>query len=75
MNFGGAATKAWKDIWGCGQGIAAVKGGEPAQALLARLAAEYEEARLRDSSCPCAAASRLHGPGQVSVRCECYSRP
>jgi len=47
MNFGGAATKAWKDIWGCGQGIAAVKSVVPAQALVARLAAEYEEARRR----------------------------
>jgi nitronate monooxygenase len=47
MNFGGAATKAWKDIWGCGQGIAAVKAVVPAGALVARLAAEYEEARSR----------------------------
>ena len=23
MNFGGASAKAWKDIWGCGQGIGA----------------------------------------------------
>jgi nitronate monooxygenase len=47
MNFGGAATKAWKEIWGCGQGIAAVKAVVPAQALVARLAAEYQEARRR----------------------------
>ena len=39
--------KAWKDIWGCGQGIAAVKAVVPAQVLVARLAAEYEEARRR----------------------------
>ena len=25
MNFGAGAAKAWKDIWGCGQGIGAVK--------------------------------------------------
>ena len=31
MNFGGAgAAKAWKDIWGCGQGIGAVKAVVPA---------------------------------------------
>jgi nitronate monooxygenase len=24
MNFGGDAKKAWKDIWGCGQGIGAI---------------------------------------------------
>jgi len=47
MNFGGDARKAWKDIWGCGQGIAAVKEVVPAQALIARLAREYEEARRR----------------------------
>jgi nitronate monooxygenase len=47
MNFGGDARKAWKDIWGCGQGIGAVKEIVPARALIARLKAEYEEARVR----------------------------
>jgi len=47
MNFGGDARKAWKDIWGCGQGIGAVKEVVPARVLVARLAAEYEEARHR----------------------------
>jgi len=47
MDFGGDARKAWKDIWGCGQGIAAVNEVVPAGALVARLAAEYEEARRR----------------------------
>ena len=45
MNFGGDAKKAWKDIWGCGQGIGAVKEIVPARALIARLKSEYEEAR------------------------------
>jgi len=45
MNFGGDAKKAWKDIWGCGQGIGAVKEILPARALIARLRAEYEQAR------------------------------
>jgi len=45
MNFGGDARKAWKDIWGCGQGIAAVKEVVPARVLIARLKREYEEAR------------------------------
>ena len=45
MNFGGDAKKAWKDIWGCGQGIGAVKEIVPARVLIARLAAEYEQAR------------------------------
>jgi nitronate monooxygenase len=49
MNFGGGegAKKAWKDIWGCGQGIAAVKSIAPAAALVDRLAAEYAQARAR----------------------------
>lgn len=48
MNFGsGAAPKAWKDIWGCGQGIGAVKAVVPARELVARLAREYAEARAR----------------------------
>jgi nitronate monooxygenase len=47
MNFGGDAVKAWKDIWGCGQGIAAVKQVVPTRALIARLADEYQAARER----------------------------
>jgi len=47
MNFGGDAKKAWKDIWGCGQGIGAVKAVVPAAELVARLQREYEEARAR----------------------------
>ena len=47
MNFGGDAKKAWKDIWGCGQGIAAIKKVVPARELIERLAREYEEARTR----------------------------
>ena len=48
MNFGGeGAKKAWKDIWGCGQGIGAVKSVVPAAELVARLRREYEAARQR----------------------------
>ena len=47
MNFGGDAKKAWKDIWGCGQGIGAVKQVLPARELIGRLKAEYEQARRR----------------------------
>ena len=47
MNFGGAATKAWKDIWGCGQGIGAVDKVVPARELIARLRSEYDAAKLR----------------------------
>ncbi len=44
MNFGGDSAKAWKDIWGCGQGIGAIKGVVPARELIARLRREYDEA-------------------------------
>jgi nitronate monooxygenase len=47
MNFGGDAKKAWKDIWGCGQGIGAVKEVQPAAQLVARLASEYRAAQAR----------------------------
>ncbi len=42
---GGA--KAWKDIWGSGQGIGAVKAVEPVAKLVDRLEAEYRAARAR----------------------------
>ncbi len=50
MNFGGgegSKAKAWKDIWGCGQGIAAVKGVVPAAELVARLRSELAAAQAR----------------------------
>jgi nitronate monooxygenase len=47
MNFGGDAKKAWKDIWGCGQGISAVKAVVPAAELVARLKREYQAAKQR----------------------------
>ena len=45
MNFGGGAQKAWKDIWGCGQGIAAVEKVQPTAELVARLKREYAQAK------------------------------
>jgi nitronate monooxygenase len=48
MNFGSGGNqeaKAWKDIWGCGQGIGAVKAVVTAGELIDRLAAEYEAAK------------------------------
>jgi nitronate monooxygenase len=50
MNFGsggGSKAKAWKDIWGCGQGIGAVKEVGSVEALVDRLKSEYAEARRR----------------------------
>ena len=45
MNFGGASAKAWKDIWGCGQGIGAVDKIQPAGEFVARLKREYAAAK------------------------------
>ncbi|CAN7552995.1 nitronate monooxygenase family protein [Pararhizobium sp. LjRoot235] len=49
MDFETATTgaKAWKDIWGCGQGIGAVTEIVPVSSLVDRLAREYDEARQR----------------------------
>ena len=52
MNFasasgGGSKPKAWRDIWGCGQGIGAVKAVVPAAERIAELKREYEEAKKR----------------------------
>ncbi|MEJ5021544.1 nitronate monooxygenase family protein [Ochrobactrum vermis] len=38
-------AKAWKDIWGCGQGIGAIREVAPAGQLIDRLEREYKEAR------------------------------
>ncbi|MCR5858317.1 nitronate monooxygenase family protein [Mesorhizobium sp. J428] len=45
MDFGSA--KAWKEIWGCGQGIGVVKEIVSAGELVDRLAREYDAARAR----------------------------
>jgi nitronate monooxygenase len=49
MNFAGAdsAKKAWKDIWGAGQGVGAVKAVVSTAELVARLKREYTAARER----------------------------
>ncbi|KRB33020.1 nitronate monooxygenase family protein [Acidovorax sp. Root70] len=47
MNFGGDAKKAWKDIWGCGQGIGSIGAVTSTAELVAKLRSEYEAARAR----------------------------
>jgi nitronate monooxygenase len=47
MNFGDGAAKAWKDIWGAGQGVGAVDAVVGVAELVARLRREYAEARGR----------------------------
>ncbi|HET9426845.1 MAG TPA: nitronate monooxygenase family protein [Allosphingosinicella sp.] len=48
MDFGtgeGSKAKAWRDIWGSGQGIGAIRAIQPAADYIAQLAADYEAAR------------------------------
>ena len=40
-------SKAWKDIWGCGQGIGAVNEIQPVSERVAQMKTEYLEARAR----------------------------
>ena len=47
MNFGGDAKKAWKDIWGCGQGIGGVNRVQSTADFVAQLRREYLAARAR----------------------------
>jgi nitronate monooxygenase len=47
MNFGGDAKKAWKDIWGSGQGIGAIHKIQSTADFVAQLRREYREARER----------------------------
>jgi nitronate monooxygenase len=50
MNFGSGgnqSVKAWRDIWGSGQGIGAVKAVTPVAAFVDKLDAEYRAARAR----------------------------
>jgi nitronate monooxygenase len=47
MNFGGDKSKAWKDIWGCGQGIGTVTKVQPVADFVAQLKREYAQAKAR----------------------------
>ncbi|WP_299197313.1 nitronate monooxygenase family protein [uncultured Tateyamaria sp.] len=49
MNFssGSSKPKAWKTIWGSGQGVGAVTSIGPAAAIVDRIASEYAEAQAR----------------------------
>jgi len=47
MNFGAERVKAWRDIWGAGQGVGQIHDVLPAGAIVARLESEYLAARAR----------------------------
>lgn len=60
MNFGTASAKAWKDIWGSGQGIGAITEVVKAHELIDRLKREYLEA--------CGFSGQCAGPGTADLR-------
>jgi nitronate monooxygenase len=45
MNFGGDKPMAWKEIWGCGQGIGAVSQVQSSEAYISQIKREYASAR------------------------------
>jgi nitronate monooxygenase len=47
MNFGGDKAKAWKDIWGAGQGVGLMDDVPSVAQLVERLKREYDDARAR----------------------------
>ncbi|MCX7172684.1 MAG: nitronate monooxygenase family protein [Proteobacteria bacterium] len=47
MNFGSTRTKAWRDVWGAGQGVGSMSDIPPTAELVARLEREYAAARTR----------------------------
>jgi nitronate monooxygenase len=47
MNFAGDKSKAWKDIWGCGQGIGVINKIQTTAELIAQLKREFADAKKR----------------------------
>lgn len=47
MSFGSGAAKAWRDIWGAGQGVGLMDDVPTVAEMVARLKAEYDAARRR----------------------------
>ena len=47
MNFGSDSGKAWRDIWGCGQGIGAISEVGTVAAYVQQLQHQYQAARQR----------------------------
>lgn len=52
MNFGSTRTKAWKDIWGAGQGVGLIDDSPTVAEVVGRMKAEYEAARARIAGLP-----------------------
>ena len=53
MSFGGSRdAKAWKDIWGAGQGVGTIDDVLPTAELIARMKQEYQAAKAALCSNP-----------------------
>ena len=50
MNFGSGGAKAWKDIWGSGQGVGSIHNIPSVAEIVAQLKQEYEAAKVRINS-------------------------
>ncbi|MFG1298211.1 nitronate monooxygenase family protein [Xanthobacter sp. V3C-3] len=47
MSFSSGKVKAWRDVWGAGQGVGTIADAPPVAEVVARLAREYADARAR----------------------------
>jgi nitronate monooxygenase len=47
MSFGSGSAKAWRDIWGAGQGVGLMEDVPTVEEMVGRLKAQYEAARKR----------------------------
>ncbi|MFG1242629.1 nitronate monooxygenase family protein [Xanthobacter sp. DSM 14520] len=47
MSFSSGKVKAWRDVWGAGQGVGTIADAPPVAEVVARLASEYADARAR----------------------------
>ena len=47
MNFGSGSAKAWRDIWGAGQGVGLMEDAPSVAEVVARLQTEYTAAKTR----------------------------
>jgi nitronate monooxygenase len=45
MDFGSTRVRAWRDVWGAGQGVGSITDAPPAAEVIARLRREYAAAR------------------------------
>ena len=47
LNFGGSNIKAWRDVWGAGQGVGLIEEIKPAKTVIEQMIAEFAAAKSR----------------------------